>query len=309
MFNDETINGESDNTKKINNLNLAYKKIFPSYTIQSNDSNLGAFQSFIAGSTKFIVTDSRSFLSISNKSLFGKQQLSWIQSELTNAYSDPQVKAIIINFTQAWNFVKDRYSMDMIQQDFTSIKSEMEDEKNQLANLMKNFNFTDPLSLNYKPLMMIIGDRFAGFDNGMNNNFGGFPIVSCGVMDSWLQCRGGPYSHGSFHHEHNSQFCNFNIYNNGNNTCIKLQGVLSGEDNDPDQVVFSYDTCNTTIYNKRILDIKCPILWTEKILNGVITLVATLIVYFIFFVWIKKRAEKNLSYQYINDKGEAIKKD
>lgn len=313
MFNDDSINGESSTeiNNKIKNLNLAYKKIFPSYTIQSTDANKGAFQSFQAGTAKIILTDSRSFLSISDKSIFGQQQLAWLQNQLQSAYSDTNTKSILIAFTQQWNFVKERYNMDMIQQDFVSIKSEMESEKNQIANLVKNFNFQNPSEPNYKPLMMVIGDRFLGFDNGMNNNFGGFPIVNCGVMDSWLQCRGGPYSHGSFHHEHDSQFCKFTLYSNktNNNACIKVEGILTGEDTDPDQAVFTYDTCLPDVYNKRVLDIKCPILWTEKILNGFITLAATVIVYLIFFVWIKKRAEKNLSYQYINDKGEAIKQE
>jgi len=284
--------------------------MFPSYTIQSTDQNKGAFQSFQAGAARILLTDSRSFLSITKKTLFGAQQLSWLQSELTLAYNDPNTKSILIAFTQPWNFVKDRYNMDMIQQDFTSIKSEMESDKTQLANLLKNFNFKNASQPNYKPLVMVIGERFLGFDNGMNNNFGGFPIVNCGVMDSWLQCRGGPYSHGSFHHEHDTQFCKFTLYSNktNNNACIKVEGILAGEDTDPDQAVFTYDTCLPDLYNKRLIDIKCPILWTEKILNGFITLVATVIVYLIFFVLIKKRAEKNLSYQYINDKGEEIAK-
>ncbi len=313
MFNDDSINSgsNSDINSKTQNLNYAYKKMFPSYTLQSKDSNLGAFQSFIAGQIKFIITDSRSFLSLSSNTLFGNEQLNWIKNELTSAYSDPNIKSIIITFTQTWNFVKERYNMDMIQQDFISIKKEMDNDKNSIGDLLKNYNFKNSTQPNYKPLMMVIGERFLGFDNGMNNNFGGFPIVSCGVMDSWLQCRGGPYSHGSFHHEHDSQFCKFSVYTNTTtkNNCIKVEGILAGEDTDPDQTVFTFDTCLPEIYNNRLIDIKCPILWTEKILNGFITLAATIIVYLIFFVWIKKRAEKNLSYQYIDDYGQVIKKD
>lgn len=313
MFNDDSINGDSTDqiNTNIQSLNTAYKKIFPSYTIQSSDQNKGAYQSFMVASTKFIVTDSRSFLSLTGNTLFGSQQLAWIQRELNSAYSDLNVKSVIITFTQAWNFVKDRYSMDMIQQDFISIKSNMEKDKKVIADLVQKFNFNNPNGANYKPLMMVLGDRFIGFDNGMNNNFGGFPIVSCGVMDSWLQCRGGPYSHGTFHHELDSQYCYFSLYTkpNSSQSCIKVEAILNGEDTDPDQTVFTYDTCYPEIYNKKLLDIKCPILYTEKILNGFITLGATIIVYLIFFVWIKKRAEKNLSYQYINDASEPVKKD
>lgn len=263
----------------------------------------------MAGSLKLIVLDTRTFLSKSKDSILGEDQISFIKSELLNSYNNPNVTAVILNFPQTWNYVADRYSMDMIKQNFISIQENMEKDKKSISDYIKSkdFNFKNDTLPNYKPLMIITGDRFLAFDDGRNNNFGGFPIVSCGSVDSWLQCRGGPYSHGSFHHVSSSQYCNFEIFQKEKSdkslkTCIKVQGILAGEDKDPDQAVFTWDTCDPEKYSKRILDIKCPILWTEKILNGAITLAATILVYLIFFVWIRNSAERNLSYQYINKK-------
>lgn len=306
MFNDENINGESDNNENISNLNSAYKKMFAHYELGTRSISKGSFHSFMAGSLKMIVADTRSFLSKSSGSILGDEQTTFIKNEITSAYSDANVTAVIINFPQTWNYVKDRYSMDMIKQNFISINEDMEKDKKAIGDHVKQFNFRNDTLANYKPFMIITGDRYLAFDDGRNNNFGGFPIVSCGSIDSWLQCRGGPYSHGSFHHVSSSQYCNFEISNkqnasgNGLKTCIKVQGILAGEDTDPDQAVFTWDTCDTAKYSKRIIDIKCPILWTEKILNGAITLAATILVYLIFFVWIKNNAERNLSYQFIN---------
>jgi hypothetical protein len=307
MFNDENINGESSGVidANIKNLNFAYKKMFPNYEIKSVDFNKGAYHSFMTGSLLNIVCDTRSYLSKSSGSILGNDQINFIKTEITNAYSNKNVTAIILNFPQTWNYVKDRYSMDMIKQDFISIDESMEKDKKALGDHIKLFNFKNDTLDNYKPFMVVTGDRYLAFDDGRNNNFGGFPIVSCGTIDSWLQCRGGPYSHGSFHHSSSSQYCNFEITNKLNDSgkiksCIKVRGILVGEDKDPDQDVFTWDTCDTAKYSQRIIDIKCPILWTEKILNGAITLAATILVYLVFFVWIKNNAERNLSYQIIN---------
>ena len=308
MFNDENINGDSSSEidNNIKNLNFAYKKMIPHYTLASKDGNKGAYHSFMAGSLKMIVADTRSFLSISSDSILGEDQTLFIKNEISSAYNNNDVTGVIINFPQTWNYVKDRYSMDMIKQDFISIKENMEKDKKAIGDHVQQYNFKNDTLNNYKPFMIVTGDRYLAFDDGRNNNYGGFPIASCGAIDSSLQCRGGPYSHGSFHHVSSSHYCSFEITNKpdasgtGLKTCIKVQGILAGPDTDPDQSVFTWDTCDTAKYSKRIIDIKCPILWTEKILNGMITLVATILVYLIFFVWIKNKAERNLSYQHIN---------
>lgn len=308
MFNDEIINGENTPALDINikNLNFAYQKIFPTYEIKSVDINKGSYHSFTSGSLLNIVCDTRSYLSKSSGSILGDNQINFIKMEITNAYNNPNITAIILNFPQTWNYVKERYKMDMIKQDFISISEDMEKDKKSIGDHIKLFNFKNDTLTNYKPFMVVTGDRYLAFDDGRNNNFGGFPIVSCGSLDSWLQCRGGPYSHGSFHHSSSSQYCNFEITNKpnasgvGNKGCIKVRGILAGQDKDPDQDVFTWDTCDTEKYSQRIIDIKCPILWTEKILNGAITLADTVFVYLIFYVWIKNNAERNLSYQYIN---------
>lgn len=290
--------GSDSSSKYIGALNEAYRKIFPSYPLISSE---GSYQSFKANGVLFLVTDSRTFMDRTSGSIFGTQQLNWLKTNLASAASDTSVRAIIITFTQAWNYVEYFYDQDILKQDFYAVLSNMQGDKIVVGNTTKGINFRDKTAANYKPIMLVSGERSLSLDNGNFNNYGNFPIVMCGPMDSWSQCRGGPYSHGSFH-DGTNQYCLFNIYQSSSNeACLAVRGVVNGENGANDTVVFKYDTCQPASYPARINQ-KCPILWTEKILNGALTTFGILLIYYFFYVYIFKVAQRALTFKHIKDK-------
>ena len=279
----------------------AYRQVVPTYQLPDK----GIYQSFQHGNTLFIITDSITFLNVDKKTLFGNIQLNWIISKLKNAATDPTVQAVIITMTQPWNYVQSAYDWDMIKQNYDSLNDAVSEEKVQVgATVIRNFNFNRPGDPNFKPVMMVIGDPHLAFDEGTWNNYGNFPIAVCGPLDFWQQCRGGPYSHGSFHDSPN-QYCIFNVYydqtlNNGT-TCIRTEGIIaSNQPKQGDQTVFIYDTCQPGIYQGRI-NLKCPIDYKEKLLNAGITIGAIAFVYFIFFVLVYRATERALSFNKLKD--------
>ncbi len=244
----------------------------------------------------FIMADSRTFLSPSTNEFLGTTQVNWILSKLKEAAQDQTVGAVFITLPQVWNYVKSSYDWDMVKQNFVSILDSASADKITLGDYVnQNFNFNRPTQPNFKSVMMIVGDTTTAFDDGSWNNFGNFPIAVCGPLDYWQQCRGGPYSHGSFHDNPNN-YCQFNVYPDGNKTCIKATGILTAETGAlAQQTVWMFDTCQPVVTRGRI-NRKCPILYTEKLVNAAITISALIAVYLFFFVLIFKLSIKSLSY-------------
>jgi hypothetical protein len=286
-------------SNEVEAITKAYRKIFPSYELPTE---IGAYQKFRNGNSLFLVTDSRVFLDINTGSLLGNTQLTWLLDNLILASEDPSINAVFITMTQAWNHVKSEYEWDMIKQKFHSILDVMSEEKEQVSKVTRTkFNFNRPNKPNFKSLMMIVGEHTLALDDGTWNNYGNFPIAVCGPLSDWQQCRGGPYSHGSFHNE-KSQYCVFTVYPNIElqNTCVKAEGIVTFKDKDkPEIVVFTYDTCYPDKYRGRV-NLKCPILYTEKILNAGITIVVNIFIFLIFFVLIYKFSLKAFSFNVIN---------
>jgi hypothetical protein len=310
VYDDNDFPKISDGTYKINEVQAvtkAYRKIFPSYDLPDN---VGAYQSFRNGNSLFLVTDSRAFLDLNNGNLFGKNQLDWVINNLKQASQDPSINAVFITITQAWNHVKSAYDWDIIKQKFYSILDVMTAEKEKVSEAARNnFNFSRPNKANFKSLMMIIGEHTLAFDDGTWNNYGNFPIAVCGPLAEWQQCRGGPYSHGSFHNEQ-SQYCVFTVYPNADlkNTCVKAEGIVTFKDTDKQEiVVWTYDTCYPDKYRGRV-NLKCPILFTEKIVNAAITIGVNIFIFLIFFVVIYKLSLKAFSFNIINLDNKQVKK-
>jgi len=287
-----------DGTYKLAQLDavtLAYRKIFPSYTLPDY---MGAYQSFRHGSTLFLVTDSRAFLDTESGNLFGNTQLEWLVNNLKQAAIDPSISSIFITMTQVWNHVKSAYDWDMIKQKYSSILDSMTNEKEAISKTAReSFNFSRPNQPNFKSVMMIVGEHTLAFDDGSWNNYGNFPIAVCGPIDDWQQCRGGPYSHGSFHNEDN-QFCMFKVYkeNNSPNTCVKAEGFVTFKNiKKEDIVVWTYDTCYPDKYRGRV-NLKCPIDFTEKIINAAITIGINIFIFLIFFIVIYRVSLRAFSF-------------
>jgi hypothetical protein len=287
---------------KANNPNLqivndVYRLMFPSYNLPSK----GIYQSFRYGNVLFLMLDSRTFLNPDTNSFLGSTQVNWAVSQLQAASKDPQIGAVFICLTQVWNYVTSSYDWDMVKQNFDSVLAFASDDKKSIGDTMRNnFNFDRPTMPNFKSVMMIVGEKTAAFDDGSWNNFGNFPIAVCGPIDYWQQCRGGPYSHGSFHDNPNN-FCTFKVYQSGSNTCIYAQATIATDKkNRVDQMVWNYDTCKPVEMRGRI-NLKCPIVYTEKLVNAAITIGAVAFVYIIFFVVIYKFSMSTLSYSKLKD--------
>lgn len=293
---------KSQNKEAVND---AYRKIIPSYPLHNEQE--GVYQSFVAGNVLFLVTDSRTFLDQDKGILLGLEQTNWLKNQLTNAATDDSISAIILTFTQPWIYVHSAYDWDMIKQNYVAISDDMLNDKFIVGNVTRNlFNFNRPNEPNFKSMMMIQGGVHTAFDDGSFNYYGNFPVAVCGTLDHWLQCRGGPYSHGSFHDSY-GQFCNVKIYQrqvseNKSLTCINVAGIIPSNDEKKaqDTTVYLYDTCTPDLFPGRI-NLKCPIDYKEKILNAGITIGAMIIVYVVFMVIVYNAASKALSYQKIKD--------
>ena len=291
-FNDLDFAGKDSNAnaKGVKAINEAYRETFPNY-IDDNQGE-GIYQSFTLNKVKFLMTDSRSFLDKKNKQFFGSKQRDWLKQQFSSALDSVDNRAIIITVTQPWNYVDDEYDIDIIKQDFVSLTKEMENDKNVFFEVLKNyqkdnngspFNFYYPMKAKipgktFKSILLIVGERHLAFDTGRWNNYGSFPIAVAGPLDSWQECRGGPYSHGSFHdckHQYLS------VVAKGG--CLVLRGIIANnEDNVGDQIVFAYNTCKPDDYPGR-LDRKCPMVWKEKLIHAFILVFLGIVVAFVFF--------------------------
>ena len=290
-FNDLDFAGKDSNAnaKGVKAINEAYRETFPNYIDDNQDT--GIYQSFTLNKVKFLMTDSRSFLDKKKEQFFGSKQRDWLEQEFSSALVSEDNRAIIITVTQPWNYVDDEYDIDIIKQDFVSLTKEMEKDKNVFFEVLKNyqdkkgspFNFYYPMKAKisgktFKSILLIVGERHLAFDTGRWNNYGSFPIAVAGPLDSWQECRGGPYSHGSFHdckHQYLS------VVAKGG--CLVLRGIIANnEDNVGDQIVFAYNTCKPDDYPGR-LDRKCPMVWKEKLIHAFILVFLGIVVAFVFF--------------------------
>ena len=274
----------------------AYQQIFPSYPLI--DTQNGIYQQFFIGSVMVLLTDSRTYLSAANNTMFGINQTSWLISQINSIQNNSSIKGLIILFTQEWIYNSTEYSMDMIKQDKIAYNSNFTNEKQRIANAISQINFNNTNNSNFKSVMMISGDaRMLAFDNGTNNQYGYFPYAVCGSLDQSTNCYGGPFSHGYFFYE-TSQYCKIQIYQISNNVCFLTQGIYNN--NNLTQIVFQFDTCNPNLYPGTNY-IKCPILWQEKLICAGITLGIVIFIFILFYVVFYKIAVYNFNYKIIQD--------
>ena len=123
-------------------------------------------------------------------------------------------------------------------------------------------------------------------------------MAVAGPLDSWQQCRGGPYSHGSFH-DQKHQYLNITVFQaQPKMTCLIILGIIAIDDKDiGDQTVFAYNTCEPNAYPGR-LDRKCPMDWKEKLIHAAILIVVGVLTGFIFFFFFYWRGVHSFTFQY-----------
>lgn len=306
-FNDLDFAGKDSgaNSKGVGAINSAYRKIFPNFIKKSQEK--GIYQTFDMGTVRFIMTDTRTFMDVDKGSYFGNTQKNWLKEQLTEALNEDKVGAIIITVTQPWNYVKDKYDIDIIKQKYKSLEEKIAEEKNVFFEVLKehkdkhNFYFPKKALLSgdkFKSILLIVGERHLAFDSGRWNNYGSFPMAVAGPLDSWQQCRGGPYSHGSFHDEKH-QYLSITVLPQENGvTCLLILGTIANDDEDiGDQTVFIYNTCDPNAYPGR-LDRKCPMDWKEKLIHAAILIVVGVLTGFIFFFFFYWRGVYSFSFRY-----------
>lgn len=303
-FNDLDFAGTDSGAKSkgVNAINLAYRKIFPHF-IEHHD---GIYQTFDMDTVRFIMTDTRTFMNVDEKHYFGKEQTSWLKEKFEAALEDENIGAIIITVTQPWNYIKDKYDIDIIKQKYKSLEEKIGNEKNIFFKVLEekkdknNFYFPSRGFAGgfFKSILLIVGERHLAFDSGRWNNYGSFPMAVAGPLDSWQQCRGGPYSHGSFHDEKH-QYLNITVLQvQPKMTCLIILGIIAIDDKDiGDQTAFVYNTCDPSSYPGR-LDRKCPMDWKEKLIHAAILIVVGVLTGFIFFFFFYWRGVYSFTFQY-----------
>ena len=119
-FNDLDFAGTDSgaNSKGVNAINSAYRKIFPHFIEDGQDS--GIYQTFDMGTVRFIMTDTRTFMDVDKKHYFGETQRDWLKEKFLAALNEDKIQAIIITVTLRWHYVRDKYDIDLIKQKYKS---------------------------------------------------------------------------------------------------------------------------------------------------------------------------------------------
>lgn len=230
---EDTIEESCSSIQKSNTINL-YKILFPSNTKNLNVKNNSSielnnqltydnykldlddilYSSYIRNGIKFIITDTSSYVSKSNKTILGSTQLNWLLSELSSSIIDKNVKAVILTFNQPFYYNSTIYEKDWIKQNYETMSDEFDNEKTIIANQIEKINYNNYNSSDYKPFIMIGSAKMVAFDTGINNPYGNFPIAYCGPIDvGKAECLGGPYSHG-YSKDGDDQYCTIQIFSN-----------------------------------------------------------------------------------------------
>jgi hypothetical protein len=265
------------------------------------NQNSGLYSSKISNGILFIFTDSKTFVNEETGIIFGQEQLLYIENTVENSYRNPNVQAVIITYNHPWIYDAETYSNDWVKQDYTTIDQKFDAEKQKLANILSKFNYLNPDASYYKPVIMVIGERMMAFDQGLNNKFGSFPVLTCGSTSIQGTCKGGPYSHG-FSNGFDNQYCLITaFYKNTNKMCLELKGFIANKSPPKQEALFfTYDTCEPQKY-ARDGKFKCPMVWKEKIIHSFIIIVVNVILALIFLIGLSKIANKTLSFQVTSD--------
>jgi hypothetical protein len=162
----------------------AYRENVPHHALPS--TNGAIFQSFVLGRARFILTDTRSERDPStqadsvNKRMFSAEQLAWLQAEMLAAKAAKQfiVWANTIPWIAANSSTADHWGGYSF-------------ERQEVADFIAA-NALGPR------IVMLSGDMHAlACDSGVNNQWGGFPVLQAAALDATGSSKGGPYSGGA----------------------------------------------------------------------------------------------------------------
>lgn len=164
----------------------AYRKIFPHYPLlpDTNGDGAGTYHSWGVGRVLFISTDGRSYMNDiaatdnSSKSKLGAVQKAWLKTEL--ARTDYPVKVWF--HEDAWNN-RSTFTLDDTWGAFTTERQEI----------------ATHITTNNAKVIYIHGDfHVLAAETGLNNAWGGFPIVSASPLDQTSFIGNGLWSNGFY---------------------------------------------------------------------------------------------------------------
>lgn len=315
FFDEKDIGGldGKTNSKSIGPINDIYRRTVPHYDFPENMSE-GIYQKIQIGNTLIISLDSWSFMDIeisdnaTNKTLFGRKQLEWLNSTLSSAKADDTIEAILITMTQLILYNKERYEGDMLYQNYWSISDSYEEERQIFKQAIDTINYKNRNESDFKSVLVISGGRMLALDTGINNIYGDFPTLVCGNLDLKGRgtCNGGPWSHGYFY-EDQPQICLIGVYPNDNKTCIKATGLILDEDlQKQDLPVFIYDSCEED--HGKALDVKCPMTKPEKLILVFSSLAISIILFLLFYFICYNMSKSRFRYKHFSNNDEENRK-
>ena len=100
---------------------------------------------------------------------------------------------------------------------------------------------TEHITSRGKDIYAISGDaHMLAFDDGSNNNAGGFSVIQGAALDQHPSCKGGPYSHGAY--PGSGQFAKMQLKDDGEDVCLRLWLMRE------DDALIEWDSCHPEEY-------------------------------------------------------------
>ncbi|EAS07543.2 PhoD-like phosphatase (macronuclear) [Tetrahymena thermophila SB210] len=177
----------------------------------------GIYQYFIAGQTLFVIMDLRTHFRDGVRAM-DQNQLMWVIEILDWCKQNQKIDNLVVVSSIPW-----------LGKDWVTFKEQRTIIGNKMAEVMKA----------KQNVLLITGDsHMVAFDNGYNNDAGGFPHCISSPMDKTPSCKGGQYTFGPF--SGNSQYSTLDItYDPATNiNCFIVKG-WRGKD-----VLYNYNSCN-----------------------------------------------------------------
>ncbi|MEM7593401.1 MAG: alkaline phosphatase D family protein, partial [Cyanobacteria bacterium P01_A01_bin.83] len=177
-----------------------YREQVPHYplveSVDETKAQGGIYQSFVIGRVRFIMTDSRFHQdpingeSPLNKTLLGERQKVWLLEQLKLGKKQQQS-----NQEQLIIWVNNIPWIAQADDDKTGSWNKFEQERNEIANFIKDNSIDKLLMISGDAHMLAIDDGESGSANSYATDGGGsFPVIQAASLDSRGSFKGGPYN-------------------------------------------------------------------------------------------------------------------
>lgn len=178
-----------------------YREYQPHYPLPDTEA---IYHSFIRGRVKFIMLDGRS--DRQGNTFLNSAQMSWLFDQLDTVADDPGLIGAVITSVVPWvsSGDSDTWAGAPVQ------RQNIVDYVNALG-LQNN-------------VMMIAGDaHMVAFDDGTNNQWGGWPMFHAAPLNRSNSTKGGPYTHGPFANSR-GQYGVLDVTDDGTDVTITCSG-------------------------------------------------------------------------------------